>query len=188
MRRVLEWFPAWPNVRNTPCEIPAAARGKKFRPFACLRNCHLFICCTSTGPLVEEQKIADIVFFRTGYVCSFLRRASRRAAPAKVPPRCLGAPSRVSGDTRVVSTASWFPPHNGRPLAMTSILLASWRSRCSRLRSTTRVFVVTRAPALCGLLPVPGPPPWSQESRLRTSRAVVAKRVLSATAPAEADR
>ena len=83
----------------------------------------------------------------SGYVCSFLRRASRRAAPAKVPPRCLGTPSRVSGDTRVVSTASWFPPHKGRPLAMTSILLSSWRSRCSRLRSTRRVFVVTRAPA-----------------------------------------
>ena len=71
--------------------------------------------------------------------------------PAELPrrrsPRCLGTPSRVSGDTRVVSTASWFPPHKGRPLAMTSILLSSWRSRCSRLRSTRRVFVVTRAPA-----------------------------------------
>ena len=95
----------------------------------------------------------------SGYVCSFLRRASRRAAPAKVPPVAL-APLLAS----VVIRGSYplrvgSPPHNGRPLAMTSILLASWRSRCSRLRSTTRVFVVTRAPALCGLLPVPGPPP-----------------------------
>ena len=83
----------------------------------------------------------------SGYVCSFLRRASRRAVPAKVPPCCLGTPSRVSGETTVVSTASWFPPRSGNPFAITSILLSSWRSMCSKLRSTKRVFVVTRAPA-----------------------------------------
>ena len=47
----------------------------------------------------------------SGHVSSFLRRASRRAAPAKVPPHCLGTPSRVNGDTRVVSTASLSSSH-----------------------------------------------------------------------------
>jgi len=31
-------------------------------------------------------------------------------APAKVPPRDLGSPDLVRGDTKVVSTANWFPP------------------------------------------------------------------------------
>ena len=70
--------------------------------------------------------------------------------PAELPrrrsPPSSWHPSRVSGDTRVVY-CELVPPHKGRPLAMTSILLSSWRSRCSRLRSTRRVFVVTRAPA-----------------------------------------
>ena len=44
------------------CEIPATARGNRFRPFACLGSFHLFICCTGTGLLVEEQKMAEIVF------------------------------------------------------------------------------------------------------------------------------
>ena len=45
------------------CEIPATARGNHFRPFACLGTFHLFIRCTGTGLLVEEQKIADIIVF-----------------------------------------------------------------------------------------------------------------------------
>ena len=54
----------------------------------------------------------------------------------------------VRGDTRVVSTASCAPPHhNGSPLAITSVLLSSCRSMCSRLRSLSRVLLVTRAPA-----------------------------------------
>ena len=66
----------------------------------------------------------------SGYVCSFLRRASRRAAPAKVPPVAL-APLLTSVVIRGSYPLTWFPPHNGRPFAMTSILLSSWR--CSRL-------------------------------------------------------
>ena len=55
----------------------------------------------------------------------------------------------IHGDTKVVSTASCAPPppHNGSPLAITSILLSSCRSMCSRLRSLSRVLLVTRAPA-----------------------------------------
>ena len=80
--------------------------------------------------------------------------------PAKVPPRSLDTPSRVSGEARVVSTASWFPPHSGNPFATTSIFLSSWRS-------------------MCGLLPFQRPRPRPQESRLCASRGVVAKRVQS---------
>ena len=39
------------------------------------------------------------------------------------------------------------PPHNGSPLAITSILLSSCRLMWSRLRSLRRVLVVTLAPA-----------------------------------------
>ena len=45
----------------------------------------------------------------------------------------------------MVSTASCAPPHNGSPLAITSILLSSCRLMWSRLRSLRRVVVVTRA-------------------------------------------
>ena len=47
----------------------------------------------------------------------------------------------------MVSTASCAPPHNGSPLAITSILLSSCRAMCSKLRSLSRVLVVTLAPA-----------------------------------------
>ena len=46
-----------------------------------------------------------------------------------------------------MSTASCAPPHNGSPLAITSILLSSCRAMCSKLRSLSRVLVVTLAPA-----------------------------------------
>ena len=52
-------------------------------------------------------------------------------------------------------------PHRGNPFAMTLIFLSSWRSMCSRLRSTKRVFVVTRAPASRHMRPAArskGPP------------------------------
>ena len=54
-----------------------------------------------------------------------LLRASCRAAPANLPARRRGWPSRVSGETSVVSTASWAPFHRGRPLAMTSMRRSS---------------------------------------------------------------
>ena len=56
------------------------------------------------------------------------------------------SPAAVSGDTMVVSTASWAPFHKGSPLAMTSMRRSSKRETAT-LRSRTRVFVVTRAPA-----------------------------------------
>ena len=47
------------------CEVPATARGNHFRPFVCLDNLHMFICCTGTGLLVQErsqeQKMAETV-------------------------------------------------------------------------------------------------------------------------------
>ena len=55
--RVLEWFPAWPNVWNT-----SYCKGKPFRTFACLGNFHLFVCCTGIRLLVEEQKMAETFF------------------------------------------------------------------------------------------------------------------------------
>ena len=58
-----------------------------------------------------------------------------------------GVDWRRSEDTKVVSTASCAPPHNGSPLAITSILLSSCRAMCSKLRSLSRVLVVTLAPA-----------------------------------------
>ena len=73
--------------------------------------------------------------------------ASLRAVPLYCPPRMRRCPARVRGETKVVSTASCAPPHSGRPLAMTSILLSSWVSTWSLLRSTIRVLVVTLPPA-----------------------------------------
>ena len=83
----------------------------------------------------------------SGYVRSLDLRASWSAAPAYWPARLRGWLEEVKGDTRVVSTASCAPPHNGSPLAITSILLSSCRLMWSRLRSLRRVLVVTLAPA-----------------------------------------
>ena len=84
---------------------------------------------------------------RSGYVLSLLLRASCRAAPANLPARRLGWPSRVRGETRVVSTASWAPFQSGRPLAMTSIRRSSCWWGWLMLRSLALVLVATRAPA-----------------------------------------
>ena len=59
----------------------------------------------------------------SGYVRSLDLRASWSAAPAYWPARLRGWLEEVKGDTKVVSTASCAPPHNGSPLAITSILL-----------------------------------------------------------------
>ena len=47
----------------------------------------------------------------------------------------LGSPVLVSGDTKVVSTASWLPPHIGSPLAMTSMRRSTTLDRFWMLRS-----------------------------------------------------
>ena len=70
-----------------------------------------------------------------------------RAAAAKWPARRRGSPARVSGETRVVSTANWPPPQSANPLAMTSMRRSSRCWTCGMLRSASRVWVVTRAPA-----------------------------------------
>ena len=83
--RLLECFPAWPNVPTYPwryylregfwnglllgqtCEIPATARGNHFRTVVCLDSLDsldsldMFICCTGIRLLVEEQKMAGTV-------------------------------------------------------------------------------------------------------------------------------
>ena len=67
--------------------------------------------------------------------------ASLRAVPLYCPPRIRGCPARVRGETKVVSTATCATPQSGRPLAMTSILLSSWVSTWSMLRSMILVLV-----------------------------------------------
>ena len=42
-------------------KVPATARGNHFRPSVCLDILHMFICCTGTGLLVQEQKMAETV-------------------------------------------------------------------------------------------------------------------------------
>ena len=51
-----------------------------------------------------------------------------------------------SAETRVVSTASWTPPHSGKPLAMTSRRRSSWWA-ATTVRSRSRMLVATVAPA-----------------------------------------
>ena len=87
------------------------------------------------------------VWRSSGHVRSFARLASWTAAPAWRPALLRGSLARVKGDTKVVSMASWTPPHRGSPLAMTSILRSSCRWRLSTFKSMSRVLVVTRAPA-----------------------------------------
>ena len=92
----------------------------------------------------------------SGYVRSLDLRASWSAAPAYWPARLRGWLEEVKGDTRVVSTASCAPPHNGSPLAITSILLSSCRWMWSRLRSLRRVLVPwPQLPGKLWLLPFP---------------------------------
>ena len=50
-------------------------------------------------------------------------------------------------DYKVVSTANWAPPQSAKPLAMTSMRRSSMWWTCWTLRSASRVWVVTRAPA-----------------------------------------
>ena len=56
----------------------------------------------------------------SGYVLSFVRRASARATPSQSAAPRLGTPSPLSADTKVVSTASCTPPKRGKPSTTTS--------------------------------------------------------------------
>ena len=82
----------------------------------------------------------------SGYVRSFLRRASVKAVPAYCPAVRRGGPSMVRGETMVVSTASWTPPKL-EPFATTSMRGSSCLWMWSRFKSVTKVLVVTHAPA-----------------------------------------
>ena len=56
------WEGFWNSfLLDQTCEVPATARGTHFRPFVCLDNLQIFICCTGIGLLVQEQKMAEIV-------------------------------------------------------------------------------------------------------------------------------
>ena len=80
----------------------------------------------------------------SGYVRSFLRRASSCILPGLR----RGWPSRVRGETMVVSTASWAPPKwEGRLRS----LQCGDRLVCGcgqGFKSVSKVLVVTRAPSL----------------------------------------
>ena len=91
-----------------------------------------------------------------------------------LPARRLGWPSRVRGETRVVSTTSCAPFQSGRPLAMTSIRRSSCWWGWLMLRSLTLALVVSRAPASLQMRAVArssGPPrlrrtpDWAQAAR-----------------------
>ena len=82
----------------------------------------------------------------SGYVRSLARLAVSKAAPAVRPPALCGRPAAVSGETSVVSTASWAPSHSGRPLAMTSMRRSFWRAG-STFKSLTSTLRATAAPA-----------------------------------------
>ena len=82
----------------------------------------------------------------SGYVLALLLRAIRRAAPAVAPLDRRTWEEAVRGDTRVVSTASCAPCQNGKAFAITSIRRSSVRC-VFVLRSLTRTFVLTAAPA-----------------------------------------
>ena len=94
--------------------------------------------------------------------------------------RIAGASSgwleEVKGDTRVVSTSSCAPPHNGSPLAITSILLSSCRLMWSQVEIAEAVLVVTLAPASgkLWLLPFPKGIPRPRKPGLGTCCAMVA--------------
>ena len=83
----------------------------------------------------------------SGYVVSFLRRASSRATPARLAAPLLGLPSRRKGDTNVVSIANWAPCHKVNPSAITSILRPSRPLKAPTSRSRTKALGVTLAPA-----------------------------------------
>ena len=95
--------------------------------------------------------------------CGEILGMSRRAAPAKVPPPvALGTPSRVSGDTRVVSTASWFPPPQGQAIGYDldpSVILAVEVFEVEVDQAGVCCYPCPRFPAYAGCCPFHGPPP-----------------------------
>ena len=120
------------------------------RAFACARSLTKLAASSLHLPPVSMPRTTRRhrwLRMSSGYVRSFLRRASVKAVPAYCPALRRGWPSLVRGETMVVSTASWAPPQMGRPFAITSIRRSSCLWMWSRFKSVSKVLVVTRAPA-----------------------------------------
>ena len=92
-----------------------------------------------------------------------------------------GCPALVRGDTNVVSTASWAPWCNGRPLAMTSMRRLSKRSTDGTFKSESNVWVVTLGPTSRHTLAaarsnasprLPKTPDWAQAARWSPRRSL----------------
>ena len=114
-------------------------------------------------PIAKHDPPAALVVEKFWGRSFFASEGSCKAAPANLPARRLGTPSRVSGETSAVSTASWVPFHRGRPLAMTSMRPSSRRWWWWLvLRSLTPMLVATRAPASLQMRAVArsSGPPW----------------------------
>ena len=82
----------------------------------------------------------------SGWVRSLRRLAWTMAAPSVPAHWRLAGPFLDSGETSVVSMASWAPWNSGNPSATTSMRRLS-ASRGGRSMSCTRTWVETRAPA-----------------------------------------
>ena len=85
---------------------------------------------------------------------SFRRCAWAKAAPSVVGTARLGAPSALTVQTRVVSTASWAPWKSGKPSATTSRRRSSTRTpgRRPAQRNSPEGSLVVRAPLVSRLL------------------------------------
>ena len=83
----------------------------------------------------------------SGYLRSLVRRAWSRAAPFRVAHCLRGAPSALTGLTKVVSIANCAPWKRGKPSATTSRRRSSNWPPGKRSRSWTLMLVDTLAPA-----------------------------------------
>ena len=95
----------------------------------------------------DNQSGAAIAPMELRVRVSLRRLAVSRAAPSTLAHRGCGVPSRRSGETNVVSTASWAPWKSGNPSTTTSILRLSNGFGAARSMSWTLTFVDTRPPA-----------------------------------------
>ena len=96
----------------------------------------------------------------SGYVCSFLRRASRRAAPAKVPPVAL-APLLASVVIRGSYPLRVGPPPQGQAIGYDldpSVILAVEVFEVEVDQAGVCCYPCPRFPAYAGCCPFHGPP------------------------------
>ena len=114
----------------------------------------------------EDDKLASrrLSELWVGALLGFARDSGCSAGSADL----RGAPAEVTGETRVVSTASCAPPQSASPLAMTSMRRSSCRA-ASTLRSrsrTLRATVALTSSADAGSSALEGPAPSIHEGRL----------------------